>query len=172
MKACTTLGRLECNSTMVFFTDVNFQFLTHMNTLLVPLEVTRFRLNCTGEEEWTALFAQRAMVFRLDSGQWTQKHTGELKIMKHTSQCKLVSWMSFEQKGQILKQIFRHRLSFKLVRMTRDSVFFEPVTENPSAHLVQFSLVQVRIYALGKAHMRSTLFVRSSPMLPLKQCQC
>ena len=42
-----------------------------------------------GEEEWTPLFTQRAKVYRFDSGQWKERGIGEMKIMKHVSQCKL-----------------------------------------------------------------------------------
>ena len=65
--------------------------------MILLLNVVRaFRLNCTGEEDWTALFAQRAMVYRLDSGRWTERCTGQLKIMKHTSQRKL--WTEYQNK--------------------------------------------------------------------------
>ena len=42
-----------------------------------------------GEEEWTPLFTQRAKEYRFDSGQWKERGIGEMKIMKHISQCKL-----------------------------------------------------------------------------------
>ena len=48
----------------------------------------------------------------------------------------------------------------------------DTLRQHNAAGTRQFSSVQDGIYALGKAHMRSTRSLRSSPTLPLKRFQC
>ena len=50
------------------------------NYILQLPEVTDLK---TGEEDETAVYSQRAKLFRYDNSQWKERGIGEMKILKH-----------------------------------------------------------------------------------------
>ncbi|CAG2242093.1 NUP358 [Mytilus edulis] len=62
----------------------------------------------TGEEEEEAVFCERANLFRFDDGQWKERGTGELKLLRH-KQTKRVRLLM--RREQVLKVCANHFLT-------------------------------------------------------------